>query len=258
MKRGGRIFVLLGLILALVAGGGVYYILAMANPGQEPPKTVKVVMAAQPIVQRSEIMPDQLIAADWPESIATPVGAVAEPTQVTGKLALVPVSPGIPIVDTMVISRGALTETHGNAAMILEKGWVAIAMGVGGTSNVANAIQTGDRVDILATFTAQPVGKAGENTGAPLTATQRLLADILILQVGPWSGECGKAECSASIVTFQLKEQDALVLKHAVDNGGNLTLVLRAANDTQLDNLEPVTLEYINKRFGFKFPVAGQ
>ena len=124
-------------------------------------------------------------------------------------------------------------------------------------TNVAQAIQAGDRVDILATFTAQPVAGT-QNAGPPLTASQRLLPDVLILQVGPWPVAGGKTDTSFAVVTFQLKEQDALVLKYSMEQSGTLTLVLRAANDHQLDNLEPVTLEYINKRFGFKFPTQGQ
>ncbi len=259
MKRGGgRVLVLLGLVLALIAGAGVYVILGSAEQGTAPVPTTKLVMASQPITQRSEILVDQLIEADWPATIPTPMGAFAAPTEVAGKLALVAIDPGLPITQKMVISKGDVKESHGYAALVLEKGYVAIAMPVSSSANVAQAIQTGDRVDILATFSAQPVSAAGQSAGPSLTATQRTLADVLILQVGPWSGECGKAECSTGIVTFQLKEQDALMLKYAMDQGGSLTLVLRPANDHQLDTLEPVTLEYINKRFGFKFPTGGQ
>ncbi len=258
MKSGGRVLVLLGLVMALIAGAGVYILLGTADQGTAPVPTTKLVMASQRIEPRSEVLAEQLVEADGPQTIPTPMGAFAAPTEVTGKLALVPIDPGLPVTDKMVISKGDLKETHSNASLLIEKGSVAIAMGVSTTSNVANAIQTGDRVDILATLTGQPVSMSGQNTGPAVTASQRLLTDILLLQVGPWASCGGKGDCSSSIVTFQLKEQDALVLKYALDQGGNLTLVLRAANDHQIDTLEPVTLEYINKRFGFKFPTAGQ
>ena len=40
MRRGGRIFIILGLLLALIAGAGVFYVLASAEPA--PPETPKV------------------------------------------------------------------------------------------------------------------------------------------------------------------------------------------------------------------------
>ncbi len=257
MRRGGRILVILGIVLALIAGAGIYVVLATAQPGTvEVPKT-SLVMAAQPIDERTEILPDQLVQADWPVTIPTPQGAFASPTEVAGKIAMVPIQPGQPLISKMVIDKGDLKENHSNASLILEKGSVAMAFPVSISTNVANAIQAGDRVDILATFTAQPVAGT-QNVGPPLVATQRTLPDVLILQIGPWPAPGAKAENVGTVVTFQLKEQDALVLKYEMEQSGTLTLVLRPANDHQLDTLEPVTLEYINKRFGFKFPTQGQ
>ncbi len=257
MRRGGgRILVILGIVLALIAGAGVYVVLATSTQGSAPVETTGLVMAGQPIDQRTEILPDQLVQANWPVTIPTPVGAFASPTEVAGKIAVVPIQPGEPIIGKMVLDKGDIKESHSNASLIIEKGSIGIAMPVAINSNVANAIQAGDRVDILATFTAQPIAGA-QQVGPPQTASQRLLADILILQVGLWPAEGGKGDATP-IVTFQLKEQDALVLKYAMEQSTGLTLVLRPANDHQLDTLEPVTLEYINKRFGFKFPSAGQ
>ncbi len=258
MRRGGRIFVLFGLILALIAGGGVYVLLATATPTAEPVKTTKVVMAVQAITERSEVAPEQLGQADWPVTIPTPQGAYAEPTEVAGQLALRPLSPGQPVTQDMLIGKDENKEQHSYASMIIEKGSVGIAMPVGVSTNVANAIQAGDRVDILATWTVQPVLTNNANAGPPMIHTQRLLADILVLQVGVWPGPEGKAEAGSAVVTFLLKEQDALVLKYSIEQSGGLTLVLRSANDHELWTTEPVTLEYIDKRFGFKFGVVEQ
>jgi Flp pilus assembly protein CpaB len=257
MRRGGKILVILGIVLALIAGAGVYVVLATAEPGTAPVQTTKLVIAVQPIDQRTEIQPEQLAQADWPVTIPTPIGAYAQPTEVAGKFAMVPINPGQPLIDKMVKSKAELKDTGGNASLLIDKGMVAIALPVSMNTNVAQAIEVGDHVDILATFTAQPVA-GSQNAGPPQTATQRLLPDVLIIQVGPWPSTCGKGECNSSVVTFQLKEQDALVLKYALEKSEGLTLVLRPSNDHQLDTLEPVTMEYINKRFGFKFPTQGQ
>jgi Flp pilus assembly protein CpaB len=80
-----------------------------------------------------------------------------------------------------------------------------------------------------------------------------MLQDILILQVGPWStgSSDSKNAGAASLLTFALDRQDALSLKSAREQG-QIDLILRRAGDhAKFDNLEPVTLQYLNKRFKF-------
>ncbi len=256
MRRGGRILVLLGMVLALIAGAGIYVLLATAQPEAKPVEMTKLVMASQDIPERTEILVEQITEADWPVTLPTPIGAYAQPTEVAGKIAMTAIHPGQPIIDKMVMSKDEIKDGGGNASLIVEPGYVAIPMVVTTSSNVANAIQVGDHVDVLATFTAQPV--TTQNAGPPQITTHRLLTDLLVIQVGPWAGTCGKAECTSTIVTFQVNEQDALVLKYSIEQSNGLTLVLRHANDHELWTVEPVTLEYINKRFGYRFPTSGQ
>jgi pilus assembly protein CpaB len=261
MRRGGRVLVILGMVLALIAGGGVYVVLANAEPQAEPVKTTKIVMSVQDIVERSEVAPEQIALVDWPMTIPTPTGAFANPTDAVGKLAKVPIYPGQPLVSEMLIDKSELKDTHSNASLLLEKGTVAIAMPVTVNSDVANAIQAGDRVDILATFTGPQNAAGSQGGGQPLVTSHHLMQNVLILQIGPWPSPNSKDQTSgsaAAVVTFQLNEQDALVLKYSMENSSGLTLVLRPANETELANPEPVTLEYINKRFGYRFPSTGQ
>ena len=157
MRRGGRVLVILGMVLALIAGAGVYVVLANAEPQAAPIKTTKLVMSVQDIVERSEVAPEQVAQVDWPVTIPTPVGAFADPADAVGKFAKVPIYPGQPLVGEMLIDKSELKDTHSNASLILEKSMVAIALPVTINSNVAEAVQAGDRVDILATFTAQPL-----------------------------------------------------------------------------------------------------
>ncbi len=262
MRRGGRIFVLLGLVLALIAGAGVYVVLGTATPEQAPARSVNVVMAVQAITARGEVAPEQVQAVPWPEAIPTPIGAMSDPTDAIGQLALVPVPPGQPVTEDMLITKQDNEKNHGYASMLIEKGSVGIAFPVSVSTNVADAVQAGDRVDILATFTAEPTaGQTAQAAAAPPTITQRMLADVLVINVGTWpppSNKTGAPAGPSTIVTFQLTEQDALVLQHAMQKADTLNLVLRSSNDHELWELEPVTVDYINKRFGFQLPAAAQ
>lgn len=263
MRRGGRIFIILGIVLALISGIGVFVVLATAEPQPVEVPTTKVVVAFQQVPSRSEISADQVGQVDWPQRIPTPIGAYERPADVVGKLALQPIYPGQPIMNQAVISKGDAAARGSNAALILEKGQVAVALGITVNSDVAEAIQPGDRVDLLVTYGANVQEAAGGNT-QNFVVTQTTLQNVLILQVGPWPRNVGQ-ETSAgasgggiSIVTLQVNEQDALVLKHIENTAQNYSFALRAANDDQPFTTEPVTLEYLNKRFKMNIPGLGQ
>ncbi len=259
MRRGGRIFIILGIVLAFIAGIGVFIVLVTAEPQPVEVPTTKLVVAFQQVPSRSEISADQVGQVDWPQRIPTPIGAFAEPVDVVGKLALVPIYPGQPIIDEMIISKESNEARHSNAALILEPGQVAVALGVSLDSSVADAIQAGDRVDLIVTYGTQV--EASSVSGEQYVVTQTTLQNVLILQVGPWPQEGGETADGAGnvgILTVQLPEQDALALKHIEGTAQSYALALRAANDDQIFTTEPVTLEYLNKRFNFNIPGLGQ
>jgi Flp pilus assembly protein CpaB len=143
------------------------------------------------------------------------------------------------------------------ASIVIPEGKVAMAFGISDLTGVGNALQAGDYVDLLLTLqsSALPIcPPAKPCTGTEgLPVTQIMLQDILILQVGPWStgSSDSKNAGAASLLTFALDRQDALSLKSAREQG-QIDLILRRAGDhAKFDNLEPVTLQYLNKRFKF-------
>lgn len=248
MNRAGRIIFILGIFIALASGLGVFILLALSQPQPVDVPTTKLVVAFQQIKPRTEITADQLGTANWPRVVPTPPGAYSSPSDVVGKLAVAPVYQGEAILQKDLIDKSSLKEDHSNAALLLEKGTVAYAMPVSTKADVAGAIQAGDRVDLIATFQSQSA------TGAAGIATQRVLADILVIQVGPWPAPEQKDQSSGttSILTFQVKEQEAMILEYTVLHANSVTLVLRPANDHDVLPLEPITFDYINQRYNFK------
>lgn len=261
MRRGGRVFVILGIVLALISGIGVFVVLATAEPQPLEVPTTKVVVAFQQVPSRSEVSADQIGQVDWPQRIPTPIGAYDSPADVVGKLAVQPIYPGQPVIRQVVISKGEITERHSNAALLLDKGWVAVSFPVTLNSNVAQAVQPGDRVDLLVTYSAEVTSPQIGN--AQYVVSQKSLENVLILQVGTWPEPVGdeangRGGGDTLIVTLQLVEQDALVLKHIENSATSYAFALRAANDDEIFTTEPVTLEYLNKRFKFNIPGLGQ
>lgn len=251
MNRAGRVLFLLGIIIALGAGVVVYLMLTLNQPKPAEVPTTNVVIAYQNIDSRMEIVPEQVGVANWPRAIPTPIGAFQQVSSVIGKLSTSPIPQGQPISEKILIDKQDVKETHSNASLLLENGNVAVAMPINVNTDVAEAIQAGDHVDLLASFAARTTNTSGPQ----VVASQRLLADVLVMQVGVWPSANVKSQNSAptaNVITFQLKEQDALVLQYAQQFATAMTLVLRPTNDHEIVTLEPVTFEYVNVRFGYK------
>jgi pilus assembly protein CpaB len=254
MRRGGRILVLLGIVLGLLTAGGTFLVISTAqSQGQQIP-TKSVVIAQQNIFARTEILPDAVGKAEWPEAFLPP-GAFEKPDEVIGKLALEPIYQGQIILPPMILDKTKVKETRSNASFLIPEGKVAVAFPLSTLSGVAGAVQNGDYVDLLLTLTPVQGTKAVTGTttttgGEGLAVAQLMLQDVLILNVGAWGGAQDKNAPPGAVVTFVLDRQDALALKAAREQG-TIELALRRANDHKLVTTEPVSLQYLNKRFNF-------
>lgn len=257
MRRGGRILVILGLLLGAITAVGTFLVLSSATEQGRQIPMKQVVVALQPIADRSIIGTDAVGIKDWPET-ALPPGQVFDKTDaVVGMLAIQPIYPGQIILPPMIIDKKKAGEigTRSNAAFVIPEGKVAMAFGISEITGVGNALQAGDYVDLLLTLQSAELPlcpPAKPCTGLEgLPVTQLMLQDVLILQVGPWSsGGEGSQAATASILTFALDRQDALALKAAREQG-QIDLILRRAGDHKIVDTEPVTLQYLNKRFKF-------
>ncbi len=254
MRRGGRILIVLGLVIGIMAAMLTFVMLAQMQTGGQPVPMRSVVVAMQTIPGRTEITAEAVGKQDWPEGLV-PVGAFEKIEDVVGKMALQPIYPGQIVLAQMVVTKGQIG-TRTNAPFLIPDGKVAVALSISELSGVAGAIQPGDSVDILLTLSPEPLGQAGRTTTAAATGTeglpvtQLMLQNVLVLQAGSWSTSEGKAAAEVSILTLVLDRQDALALKSAREQG-TIDLALRRAGDTKIATTEPVNLQYLNKRFNF-------
>ncbi len=255
MRRGGRVLVLLGILLGVLTAIGVYVVLLSAQPQTPQISTRSVVVAQQNIADRAEILPEALGKADWPEAYV-PVAAFERSGDVVGKVAMVPIYQGQIILPQMLLDKTKVKETRSNASFVIPEGKVAVAFPINTLSGIAGALQTGDMVDLM--MTISPPGKVVTGTTSVTmnegAVTQFMLQDVLILNLGLWPGPAGAskdaAAASASILTFAVNPQDALALKAAREQG-SIDLMLRRAGDHQPFRTEPVTINYLIKRFNF-------
>ncbi len=261
MRRGGRILVMLGLVLGLVTALGTFVVLSSTPQPGPSVATRSVIVAQQNIGNLSEIPAEALGKADWPEAALPPSGVFEKIEDVAGKVALQPIFPGQIILPPMITSKDKAKETKTYASLIVPEGKVAVAFQINPQTGVAGAIQPGDTVDMLLTLapSAPSTQTVSARAPAPLTGleglpvTQIFLQDVLVVQVGAWpsgGAQDKNAPAQANLLTFILDRQDALALKAAREQG-QLELSLRHAGDHKIIQAEPVTLQYLNRRFNF-------
>jgi pilus assembly protein CpaB len=254
--------VVLGLLLGAITAVGTFLVLSSAvEQGRQIP-TKQVVVALQPITDRSIIGSDAVGVKDWPETALPPGEIFSEAGKVVGMLAVQTIYPGQIILPPMIIDKKKAGEigTRSNAAFVIPEGKVAMTFGVNEITGVGNALQPGDRVDLMLTLQADipicpPAKPCSGLEGLPVT--QLMLQNVLILQVGAWSsGEESSKGGERGVLTFALDRQDALALKSAREQG-QIDLVLRGVGDQKTVDLEPVTLQYLNRRFKFNLTPTG-
>ena len=258
MRRGGRILVILGLFLGAITAVGTFVVLSTSVEQSARIPTKPVVVALLPIGDRTIIAAEAVGLKEWPEPL--PPGELFDKTDlVIGKLAIQPIYPGQIILPPMIVDKNKAGEigTRSIASILIPEGKVAFSFSAG--DGVAGALQPGDYIDLLLTLQSGSLPPTVQRAGAQpaattgtegLPVTQIMLQDVLILQVGPWTSTGEKAQATG-VLTLALDRQDALALKSAREQGQFDVALRRAGDHAKFDNLEPVTLQYLNKRFKF-------
>lgn len=261
-KRRGTILVVLGFVLALISGAAVFFVLLTTQPTSPEVERTPVVVAWQPIPARHEITADEVAVINWPVlgDFPLPPGTFVDPNAVIGRLTLSPIGQGQAIISSVLVDKTQSKESASNASFLLERGMVAVAMPITQLSGVASAIQAGDRIDVIATFSAVE-SDALRVDPARATATQRTLQNLLVLQVGDWSNSNAtdsgaKKSTQESVLTLQVTEQEAQILKYVEGKADQWTFVLRPVEDEQYYKTVPVTLDFMNRNYGYEFPTG--
>lgn len=251
-RRGGVVLVLLGIVLAGIAGIGVYRVAQQAR--QYRPPTALVVVALQEIPGNSIIAPPALGTKEMLVS-SIPPGAVTRADEAVGKMTTEAVHPG------EVLLKEQLADTSGGSgfAYELKPGEVAISIPASDIIDTG-AVRVGDHVDVL--FTLEPTDQSSSAAsqlppGLVLPATtQTGLQDLRVLAIGsvnPKTTAKGAASAAGSLVTFGVSHEDALYLKALKDaKNVRVELVLRAAGDRKVAQTTPVTLQSIVDRFNLR------
>ena len=188
-RRRGKMIIVAGVIVALVAGGLAFYVLYQARQDAQSSGTVvvPVVVAAVPIAPRVPIVETDVVLRQVPADATTGEGTFADPAAVVGLMATVPILAGQPVYANMLASG-----TSGTGLAILDPGetigpdseaWRAVSLTVPDDRAAGGLIQAGDIVDVFVTASITvPLDLAAKGKYTSDKSTKITYQNVKILQ----------------------------------------------------------------------------
>jgi Flp pilus assembly protein CpaB len=155
----GRWIVIIGVVMALAAGGAAFFLISQAQQqvGQGSLQKVAVVVATRVIPARKPIEPDDVTVREIPLDATNAQGIVSTPDKVIGRVLAVTV-----LQDQMVTTNLMASEVSGGQFSILgpdetvapdSEAWRAIALTVPDDRAVGGLITAGMSVDVFMSAT---------------------------------------------------------------------------------------------------------
>ncbi|HLX33950.1 MAG TPA: Flp pilus assembly protein CpaB [Candidatus Limnocylindrales bacterium] len=253
-SRRGRIIIILGVLLALIAGGTSFYLInqAQQQAGQGPLEKVAIVVAARDIAAHTPIQAADVEVRQVPLDEVTQVGAVTKPEDLIGAVLAIPVTAGQPIYVNMISNAAG-----GSGFSILgpnetvspsSPDWRAVSISIPPERAVAGLLQVGQTVDILMTATLPvPASLTPEGVYIADASTKITYQNILILaRVGDeYIFRC----------TLDVAEE----IEHMTATGTvQFSAVLRPDQDTRFVDVSKLgaTTNRILQKYGLPFPVV--
>jgi pilus assembly protein CpaB len=199
VQKGNRIRlvlipVLVGLLVTLIAH---QVLKAQAlPPAAVPVERVPVVVARRSVDARVKLTGDLLAVREVPKEALTG-SEYASVDEVAGRITLVPLSEGEPVLKSKVIEEG-----QGTLPYRIPPGRRAVTVRIDEISGVAGYPDQGDRVDLI--LVLQPEGEP-----KPPATARLLLENLLVLARGPNRGE-REGEVRISSLTLAVTPEQAV------------------------------------------------
>jgi pilus assembly protein CpaB len=192
-RRGGRVYIIGGTILALLAFVAAAALASLPILSQSTSGT-SVVVASHDITARTKIQAGDLalkvISPTPPESFTT-IAAVE------GKGARVDIPAGAAVAANLIANTPDLLSSSDRTYLPIPSGFVAVTIPTSEQLGVAGYVQVGDRIAVLAAINTQVFGA---QTGAVVVRT--VFRDVYVIRVGPVSAESAQAAITSSLTVI--------------------------------------------------------
>ena len=187
---GGRLFIIVGVLLAALAVGGVFLLGNVGGGGGLGGPTNTVVIAKQSIPLRHQITVADLETAKASVNGNATLGNVyTNPTDVVNKIAEINISKGALITsDMLATDLNVVPAGAAPAYLPLAKGYVAMTIPTGEQQGVAGHISIGDYITVLASVGVQIFASGtGQQTGPAKYVTKTVFTNLRVIGLGPAS-----------------------------------------------------------------------
>jgi len=188
-RRRGKFIIVLGLVLAVVAGGAAFYLVNQAHEqaGQSDLQKVSIVVAVRAIPARQAIVAEDVTVREVPLDPTNANGVVTDPNEVIGRIPAVAILQDQPVTQNMLASSQA-----GDEFSILGPeesvgpdsiAWRAVSVTVPDDLAVGGAIKAGETVDVFVTAVVQvPPDIAANGRYTTDRSTKLVYQNVLILE----------------------------------------------------------------------------
>jgi pilus assembly protein CpaB len=215
--------ILIAAVLAVGTGLLAFnYLVAVKKPANVSMRAV--VIAAQAIPARTMLVPSMLALANRPADSAEP-DAVANANDVAGQIALVSIPAGATI-STSIVGRVAL----GGLSQRIPWGERGISIALDRVKGVADLIEPGDHVDVIAVGQSRGAGSAPQSSTILTNAAVLAMGSALTANTGPSPAP----DPNFGTATLAVTPQEARMLALA-DLNADLRLSLRRTADNHTD-----------------------
>jgi Flp pilus assembly protein CpaB len=207
--RRGRLYIVVGAILALLAFGAAATIASL--PLLQPNSSgTKVVVAAHDIKARTLIQESDLTFLSY---APPPPLAFFAAKDVKGKGARVDIPANAPITANLVAATSDLLSSSDVAYLPIPKGYIAVTVPTGEQVGVGGYIQATDRITMLATINTNVFAK---NPGVSVVRT--VFRDVYVVKVGPAAATQSSSPTVTSSLTLLMTNCDAEYLFWLLNN----------------------------------------
>jgi Flp pilus assembly protein CpaB len=199
---GGRFFIIIGLILALVAGLGVFLLTTLLGGGSAITGGSRqtVVYATQAIPLRHQITSADLATEDVSSNVA--VNTYTKTTDITsqGYIAEIQISKGSIITGDMLAKDINLIPAGAAPAYLpLASGFVAMTIPTGELQGVAGHITLGDYITVIASGGIAVFASSGAQVGPTKVVSKTVFTNVRIIGLGPSTPNVQPANGATSV-----------------------------------------------------------
>jgi Flp pilus assembly protein CpaB len=251
-SRRGKIVIVLGVILALVAGGAAFFLInqAQQQAGQAAAQKVPAVVAIQVIPAREAIEAEDVELRQVPLDPTNANGVIATVDDVVGRIPAVSILQGQLITTNMLASsdEGGQFSILGPDETVApdSEAWRAVSMTVSDDLAVGGLLKVGQSVDVFVTVVINvPADLAEEGRYYPDRATKITYQDMVILA----------REGAFYVVRAPLDIAEEISHLQATGNA-TFSMALRPDEDTRLADAGPLgeTTNLIIQKYGLPIP----